>query len=244
MVYHLDTDAFSRYRVRMKSKVPAPVAHPVEAVEPSIALSEVAHKAVMKMLLSGELEPNEIVTERQIALQLGISRTPLREAVRRLEGERFLERQRSGALVVRSMPVEEYMHVLAVRRILEGEAARLATGRIERLELEHLKSRIGKALKLPEDAVTPEDSASDRDLHALIAKASRNPVLQQTISDLKMRTAMFKFGRMPSRRKTVCAEHLKIIDALLADDADAAEEAMRDHVDQVRLTILSRLSNQ
>ena len=62
------------------------------------------------MLLSGELAPNEVVTERQIALQLGISRTPLREAVRRLEGERLLERQRSGALVVRALPIEEYMH--------------------------------------------------------------------------------------------------------------------------------------
>ena len=90
----------------------------VGATEPAIALSELAHKAMMGMLLSGELAPNEVVTERQIALQLGISRTPLREAVRRLEGERFLERQRSGALVVRAMPVEEYMHILNVRRLV------------------------------------------------------------------------------------------------------------------------------
>src|ERR1700740_1442593 len=85
-------------------------------LDPSLALSEVAHKAMMGMLLSGELAPNEVVTERQIALRLGISRTPMREAVRRLEGERFLERQRSGALVVRPLPIEEYMHILNVRK--------------------------------------------------------------------------------------------------------------------------------
>ncbi len=212
--------------------------------EPTLALSELAHKAMMGMLLSGELAPNEVVTERQIALQLGISRTPLREAVRRLEGERFLERQRSGALVVRALPVEEYMHILNVRRLLEGEAARLAAGRVPLAELEHLKSRIGEALKLPDDAVTPEFAASDRDLHALIAAACGNPVLQQVIDDLKTRTSMFKFGRLPSRRKSVCAEHLAIIDALIAGDAQRAQQAMQDHVDQVRLTILARLGGQ
>lgn len=212
--------------------------------EPTAALSELAHKAMMGMLMSGELAPNEVVTERQIAIQLGISRTPLREAVRRLEGERFLERQRSGALVVRALPVEEYMHILNVRRMLEGEAARLAAGQVSAAQLKHLKTRIGQALKLPDDAVTPEFAASDRDLHALIAQASGNPVLQQMIDDLKMRTSMFKFGRLPARRKSVCAEHLEIIEALLACDGQRAQKAMQDHVDQVRLTILARLGGQ
>jgi DNA-binding GntR family transcriptional regulator len=216
----------------------------VEGVEPTLALSQRAHKALMGMLLSGELAPNEVVTERQIALQLGISRTPLREAVRRLEGERLLERQRTGALVVRALPIEEYMHILNVRRLVEGEAARLAAGRVPVAELTKLKDRIGEALKLPEDVITPEFAASDRDLHALIAQASGNPVLQQVIEDLRTRTAMFRFGRLPSRRATVCAEHLAIIDGLIAGDAQRAQQAMHDHVDQVRLTILARLGGQ
>lgn len=211
---------------------------------PAEALSEFAHKALMGMLLSGELAPNELVTERQIAMQLGISRTPLREAVRRLEGQRFLERQKSGALVVRALPVEEYMNILNVRRLVEGEAARLAAGRVPRAELEKLKERIAQALELPEDAMTPDFDASDRDLHGLIAAASGNPVLQQVIEDLKTRTSMFRFGRLPSRRKAVCAEHLEIIEALIAGDSLRAQKAMQEHVDQVRLTILARLGGQ
>jgi DNA-binding GntR family transcriptional regulator len=216
----------------------------LQAAEPPPALSELAHKALKEMLLSGELAPNEVVTERQIALQLGISRTPLREAVRRLEGERLLERQRSGALVVRALPVEEYMHILNVRRLVEGEAARLAAGRVPLAELELLRSRIAEALQLPEDAVTPAFRASDRDLHALIAAASGNPVLQQVIADLRTRTSMFRFGRLPSRRKAVCAEHLAIIDALVAGDSERAQQATHEHVDQVRLMILARLGGQ
>lgn len=211
---------------------------------PAEALSEFAHKAMMGMLLSGELAPNELVTERQIALQLGISRTPLREAVRRLEGQRLLERQKSGALVVRALPVEEYMHILNVRRLVEGEAARLAAGRVPRAELEKLKERIAQALELPEDATTPDFDASDRDLHSLIAAASGNPVLQQVIEDLKTRTSMFRFGRLPSRRKAVCAEHIEIIEALISGDSQRAQKAMQEHVDQVRLTILARLGGQ
>jgi DNA-binding GntR family transcriptional regulator len=168
----------------------------------------------------------------------------LREAVRRLEGERLLERQRNGALVVRALPIEEYMHILNVRRLVEGEAARLAAGRVPVVELQKLKDRIAEALNLPEDAITPEFAASDRDLHALIAQASGNPVLQQVVEDLRTRTAMFRFGRLPSRRATVCAEHLAIIDGLIAGDAQRAQQAMHDHVDQVRLTILARLGGQ
>ncbi|MES3000701.1 MAG: GntR family transcriptional regulator [Pseudomonadota bacterium] len=223
------------------AKAPRKRASARASADPKPALSEVAYLALMRMLLTGELAPNEVVTERQIALDLGLSRTPLREAVRRLEGERLLERQRTGALVVRALPVEEFMNILNVRRLIEGEAARLAAGRVPVAELEVLKSRISEVAKLPDEAVTPEHSASDRDLHSLIAAASGNSVLRQMIEDLKTRTAMFRFGRLPQRRKTVCAEHLAIIDALMAGDAQGAQVAMQHHVDQVRLTLLARL---
>ena len=232
------------YTWGMKAETPHLVVADDAAEEPAPALSDVAHRALMGMLLSGELAPNEVLTERQIAMKLGISRTPLREAVRRLEGERFLERQRSGALVVRPLPIEEYMHIVNVRRLLEGETARLAAGKVPAIELGQIRQRIEEAMTLPDDVVTPEFAASDRDLHGLIASCSGNPVLQQIIHDLRMRTSMFRFGRLPERRKTVCAEHLAIIDALSAGDGDEARRAMQHHVDRVRLTILARLGGQ
>lgn len=209
-----------------------------------VSLSERAHRTLTNMLLTGELEPNEVLTERQLALRLGISRTPLREAVRRLEGARLLERQRSGALVVRALPVEEFMHILSVRRLLEGEAARLAAGKVPLAVLENLKRRIEDVLALPDGVITPEVSDSDHDLHALIVTASGNPVLQQVITDLRTRTAMFRYGRLPARRNAVCSEHLAIIDAIIEGDAQKAQLAMQTHIDQVRLTILARLGAQ
>lgn len=209
--------------------------------QPDLSLSERTHRQLMTMLLTGELEPNEVLTERQLALRLGVSRTPLREAVRRLEGARLVERQKSGALVVRSLPVDEFMHILNVRLLLESDAARLAAGNIPRSQLEALKKRLHDVLELDENEITPDVAQSEQDLHGLIAASCGNPVLQDVISDLRTRTTMFRFGRLPSRRKAVCAEHLEIIEALMAGDGGRAERAMHHHIEQVRQTILARL---
>lgn len=207
-----------------------------------LPLSEMAYQAMLNMLLGGELAPNELVTERQIAARLGISRTPLREATRRLEGERFLERQKSGALVVRPLPVEEFMQILAVRRVLEGEAARLAAGHVPNAELDQIRARIREVQALPENqTVPPEYGNSDRDLHLMIARASGNPVLLQMIEDLRKRTSMVRFGRLPSQRSQVCNEHLAILDALEKGDANKASEVMQDHINQVRAVVLKHL---
>ena len=211
-------------------------------LKPAQPLSEMAYHALTGMVLSGELQPNELVTERQIAIRLGISRTPLREAVRRLEGERFFERQRSGALVVRPLPIEEIVNILAVRSVLEGEAARLAAGHVPKDALQRQRILIEKFSRLPPDAKIPEFSEHDRDLHALIASFCGNPVLQRMLQDLRTRLSMFRFGRAPSRCATVCEEHLAIIDALLAGDGEAAQSAMQHHIDQVRAVILERLA--
>src|SRR5476651_2901326 len=107
-------------------------------------LSTVAYGAVLDMILRGTIAAGELVTERQIAMRLGMSRTPVREAVRRLEGEGTLERQRGGALVVKPYSMEEFLHALSVRRLLEGEAARLAAGRVSRELLDAARERIAQ----------------------------------------------------------------------------------------------------
>lgn len=213
--------------------------------EADLPLSELAYQSMLAMLISGELAPNELVTERQIAARLGISRTPLREATRRLEGERLLERQRSGALVVRGLPVDEFMHILGVRRVLEAEAARLAAGQVDVAELQRMRNRLVEIRDLPEEQeLLPADAELDRDLHLMIAAASGNPVLQQMIEDLRKRTAMVRFGRTRSRRAVVCNEHIAIIDAIAAGDSAAAQTAMTQHIDRVRAVTLERLGGR
>ncbi len=202
-------------------------------------LSVVAYTALLDMILRGAIVAGEMVTERQIAGRLGISRTPVREAVRRLEGEGTLERQRSGALVVRPYSLEDFLHALAVRRLLEGEAARLAAGRVPPEVLAAARERTDRLRVVGMNETTRQE---DRDFHAAIAEASGNPVLATAISDLRRRTAMFRLGRLPERVDQVCDEHLAILDALARGNGEAARAAMHLHLDNVRGHLLQRLT--
>ena len=202
-------------------------------------LSVVAYGAVLDMILRGTIAAGEPVTERLIATRLGMSRTPVREAVRRLEGEGTLERQRSGALVVPPYSMEDFLHALAVRRLLEGEAARLAAGKVSPDVLQTARERIAQ---LRANGMGETARQDDRDFHAAIAVASGNPVLATAISDLRRRTAMFRLGRLPERVDQVCDEHLAIVDALASGDGEAARTAMQTHIDNVRAHLLQRLT--
>jgi DNA-binding GntR family transcriptional regulator len=202
-------------------------------------LSTVAYAAVLEMILRGTIAAGELVTERQIATHLGMSRTPVREAIRRLEGEGTLERQRDGSLVVRPYSMEEFLHALAVRRLLEGEAARLAAGKVSAELLAAARERIDR---LRTEGLGDAARQNDRDFHAAIAQASGNPVLATSIADLRKRTAMFRLGRLPERIDQVCDEHLSILDALESGDGEAARTAMQSHIDNVRAHLLQRLT--
>jgi DNA-binding GntR family transcriptional regulator len=202
-------------------------------------LSAVAYGALLDMILRGAIAAGEPVTERLIAARLGMSRTPVREAVRRLEGEGTLERQRNGALVVRPYSMETFLHALAVRRLLEGEAARLAAGKIDPAVLAEMRERIARLRREGLDSTARQD---DRDFHAAIAQASGNPVLATTIGDLRKRTAMFRLGRLPERLDQVCDEHLAIVDALAGGDGETARTVMQRHIDNVRAHLLQRLT--
>jgi DNA-binding GntR family transcriptional regulator len=222
-------------------------AAPTATREGGVSLSEHAHRALTAMIAAGALAPNDVITERQLALQLGVSRTPLREAIGRLEGAGLLNRQRSGALVVRALPIEEYIFILQARRLLEGEAAQLAAGHLPAHDVERLRQRAHVVLSLPDDVPLPDAMdglADEEDLHAVVAAACGNPVLQELLEGLRLRTSMFRFGRLPVRRREVIQEHLAIVEALAAGDAQQARSTMEHHIDRVRETLIARLGGR
>jgi DNA-binding GntR family transcriptional regulator len=204
------------------------------------SLSDIAYAGVVDMLRSRELSPNDVILETHLSRQLNISRTPLREAIRRLEGEKILERQKSGSLVVRAMSIEDLLHIWQIRRLLEGDAARRAAGQISVRDLKTLRAKL-IAMKSNGNP-TPEDlRAVGRDLHSLIAQASGNPMLAAIIEDFRKRTQLLTIRRVPERAIKVCEEHLAIVDALLAGDGDEARDAMQRHIEGVRAYTLEKL---
>jgi DNA-binding GntR family transcriptional regulator len=234
--------AGERPQERSRRRTPKSAGPPRESAH----LRSLAHKAyegLMGILYSGELRPNDVIMERRLAEKLGISRTPLREAIRRLEGEKLLRRQKGGAIVVCPMSIEDFLNILSVRRLLEGEAARKAAGRVSVEELLGFRDRI-MAVAAADESGSSAAQELGRELHLCIAHASGNNVLASVIEDMGRRTRLFirLFMRVSERRTQVCEEHLALISALLDNDGERAKASREQHIDNIRAYILDKLS--
>lgn len=207
----------------------------------SKGLGTQAYDALVDLILSRELKQGEQIQERALAHRIGVSRTPLREAMHRLEGERVLERKSNNRLFVRLVTIPEIMETLYVRRLLESDAAARSAGRIPAGKLEDLRARID-ALMQQQDPKHPLHQELDAELHGLIAEHCENELLAGMIADLRRKTRMFSLKRMENRAAPVCREHMAMIDALARGDGAAAAAETARHVDNIRLSIIERLS--
>jgi DNA-binding GntR family transcriptional regulator len=218
-------------------------------------LSAKAYDAMLQMLINRELPANTVLQERRLAELLNISRTPVRDALTRLENEGLISRTAGRTLVVRQFSIRELVETLHVRRTLEAEAARMAAGRVPVAELDALEASVHRLLEA-EVPNAKEDWAVDSQLHQMISHYSGNLLLTQYIETLRLKTRMFNLSVAPERFESAHQEHLAIvqalkkgyhehlaiIDALRAGDADAAQKAAAAHIDSVRQGIINRFS--
>jgi len=203
------------------------------------SLTMIAFDRIRKMILSGDLRGGVVVQERRLAGALGLSRTPVREALGRLEGEGYLSRS-GRALTVNSISVEDVMEILTVRRAVESEAARLAAGRFDPARIVAIRKAVEGMVSPAE--VSPEKHWSVDDLvHLSIAEVAGNRLILRLVTDLRERTRIFGLARIPRRFEPGKAEHLAIIAAIARGDGQAAAEAMRLHIDNARAGILDVL---
>jgi DNA-binding GntR family transcriptional regulator len=214
---------------------PAPLSEP-----PQTSVSLAAYEQVRGMLLRGALPGGHVIQERKLAEELGFSRTPIREALQRLEGEGLLRRQ-DRFLRVAEVTVTEVMEILAVRQSLESEAVRAACGRISASLLCSIRDRI-EAMADPGAVSDDAHWAVDDLVHLSIAQESGNSLLLRLISDLRQKTRLFGLHRIPSRFGPGKAEHLAILDALEAADTELAVDCMRAHIANARQAILASLA--
>jgi DNA-binding GntR family transcriptional regulator len=210
---------------------------PVDASIESLAA--VAYGQLRTMLFTGDLPPGALIQERRLAEQLGLSRTPVRDALSRLEGERLLSRN-GRLLFVATVSVREIIDILHIRRLIEGDAARMAATRMATGQIEAIRVAI---IGMENGGLVTDDAhwANDDLLHLGIADASGNRELSRLIGELRQKTRMFGLTRLPERFDRGKDEHLAILDAIAARDCNAAEDLMRLHLDRARNAIISML---
>lgn len=203
------------------------------------SFSEEAFDAVRGWIVRGRLSADSIISERSIALELNLSRTPVREALGRLIGEGLLRRE-GRSVVVNAVRVEDVLEILSIRRLLEGEAILLATPVMPDAQIEWLRE--AEQALLSQDVVTSAMHWDvDNQFHATIAAASGNRMLVRIIADLRERTRLYGYERIPQRFEPGRHEHLGILGAMKARDQIQASMLMQQHLQNVSKGILASL---
>jgi DNA-binding GntR family transcriptional regulator len=201
-----------------------------------ISLSEYAYARIVEMMLSGALPAGEVLQERQLGQTLSVSRTPIREALTRLETESLVTRQH-GRVHVSNTAIDTYIHLLDLRRILEIEVAGRATGRMTAEQNAAIVKAIDELLQV--QTITPTHHWAVDDLvHGSIADAAGNPMISSTIRDLRRRTHIFNTARIPNRLLPGASEHLQLLDAVSGNDPELSRRLMAQHLDNVKDAII------
>jgi DNA-binding GntR family transcriptional regulator len=205
----------------------------------------VVYAELRQAILRGALRAGERLREEDLAERMRVSRTPVREAIGRLEAEGLAVALPRRGLAVAEVSPEHVMEIYLVREVLEGAASRLAARHVTRLEATHLE----ELLEGMGEAVARDDTAAmeslNRRFHSLIYAAAKNRLIQQILDDLW--DDLGRFGvttfAYPGRKKEALAEHRAIADAIVGGREAEAERLARAHLAagrEVRLRLLHR----
>lgn len=210
-----------------------------KAAEPrsTTSLAEDTYRQLLADVVSTRLPGGTIVQERRLAARLGVSRSPLRDALGRLEGQGLLVRDGEGVLTVRVVTLQDYLNSLDVRVLLEPPAAALACGAVDRQILAEISAQLARIDADPDP--DPEVVwAFDDLLHNTIAVASGNPFIARSVAEMRRYTTMFERQMRVRRIKPGIAEHRDILEALGRGAPEGASAAMARHLALVRDGVL------
>lgn len=204
------------------------------------SLGERAFSVLQQAILRGELSPGARLNDLELARKLGISRSPVREALKRLEYEGLVVfYPRRGAFVV-TLSRKQVLDILEVRESLEVLAVRLATPRLsdqDLLELRGIFDIIQAQVSSPEFKEYPHHLV---DFHAYLVQASGNECLIKFMQAIRGQSRLLRFQSAASRERVLDAleEHLGILEAITKKDVDLAEKRMQAHLRNAKRNIL------
>lgn len=203
-------------------------------------LREIVFEHLRSSILNGKLEPGERLMELQLAEQLGVSRTPVREAIRKLELEGLVEMiPRKGAYVA-DMSIKDILDVLEVRMFLEGLATYLAAERMSDEEIDALK----EVLKKFEDGMMTMEKEDmielDNKFHDMIIKGARNNKLLQIVQGLHEQFQRFRviYFNEYDEHEDLVKYHRAIVNAIAHRDSKEAQQYAQTHVEMIEESII------
>lgn len=208
-----------------------------------LPLRDVVFNTLRKAILTGELKPGERLMEIHLANQLGVSRTPIREAIRKLELEGLVIMIPRRGAEVAQITEKSLKDVLEVRRALDALCVELACDRISVDETERLKKACDEFERATKSGDVTTIAAADVALHDIIVQATRNQRLIQLINNLseQMYRYRFEYIKDESRHDNLVDEHRMIYESILRKDKKKAAEASKMHIDNQEKSIISQI---
>lgn len=208
-----------------------------------LPLRDVVFNTLRQAILTGELKPGERLMEIHLADRLGVSRTPIREAIRKLELEGLVTMiPRKGAQVAK-ITEKNLKDVLEVRRALDMLAVRLACHRMQDEEKRELKKACDEFAKVTKNCNTKDITEADVRFHDMILKSSGNDRLVQLVNNLaeQMYRYRLEYIKDSSYHERLVREHEAIYNAIINCEEDKAAAAVVTHIDNQELTIIKHL---
>lgn len=199
-----------------------------------------AYDRLLEDIRLGALPPGARLREVELAARLGLSRTPIREAIRRLEADGLVEHLPRQGASLRRLSYAEVMELYEMRAVLEGTAARLAARAASDLELRELSEINAEMIASSDPADT---SRLNRQFHAALINSAKNRYLKRAIGAMARTLLILGPSTLydPARSKSAAEEHEVLLQALYARDGVAAEIQMRAHIEAAHRIRLRQL---
>lgn len=213
-------------------------------IDEYLPLRDVVFNTLRQGILTGELKPGERLMEIHLAKRLGVSRTPIREAIRMLELEGLVTMiPRRGAEVSR-ISGQDLQDVLEVRKVLDSLSTRLASERITEEGKKELEKAAAEFVEVVKNGDSTSIADADVRFHDVILQASGNKRLIQMVNNLAERIYRYRLEciKDKSNHSKLIDEHALIMKYVVAGDADKACEYAEMHIDNQEKNVLSQIS--
>lgn len=203
-------------------------------------LREVVCETLREAIRTGVLKPGDRLMEIQLSEELGVSRTPVREAIRKLELEGYVIMMPRRGTYVASLSIRDINEVFEIRTSLDSLASGLAAERITDEELRRLKRLLVLIGEYIEENDMDKIVETDMEFHDLLYQASRNTRLVGIIFNLREQLTRFRSTSMsyPGRLQETLEEHRRIVEAIADGDVKRAQKAAEDHMEKSEQTLL------
>lgn len=212
---------------------------PLNPLDERESLADRAYREIRQAILDGQLDPGARLSVPGLATQLGVSRSPIREAVLRLEREGLAASNNNRGAVVATPNGQDLQDLYDVREVLEGLVARQAALRAtedDRTALQRMWEEHREAVEVGD---LKRHMSTDLQFHKRLRQACRNPraiVILDQLSN-QIRLALFATASKPGNPELALREHRDVLDAVVAQDPDEAEHLARAHVSRIKKSL-------